>query len=76
MVIIMSTKIDKALYGTPKLHKSFTDVPPLHPIVSSISSFNYNPAKYLYKLLQLLQPKFHQCTVHKIRLLSSKKWRR
>ena len=40
------------LYGTPKLHKSFTNVPPLHPIVSSINSFNYVLAKYLCNLLQ------------------------
>ena len=40
------------LCGTPKLHKSFTNVPPLRPIVSSINSFNYNLAKYLCNLLQ------------------------
>ena len=40
------------LYGTPKLHKSFTNFPPLRPIVSSINSFNYNLAKYLCNLLQ------------------------
>ena len=40
------------LYGTPKFHKSFTNVPHLGLIVSSINSFNYNLAKYLCNLLQ------------------------
>ena len=47
------------LYGTPKLHKSFSDVPPLRPIVSSINSFNYNLAKYLSNLLQPHIPSEH-----------------
>ena len=47
------------LYGTPKLHKSFTNVPPLRPIVSSINSFNYNLAKYLSNLLQPKIPTIH-----------------
>ena len=47
------------LYGTPKLHKSFTNVPPLRPIVSSINSFNYNLAKYLCNLLQPKIPSIH-----------------
>ena len=47
------------LYGTPKLHKSFTNVPPLRPIVSSINSFNYNLAKYLCNLLQPKVPSIH-----------------
>ena len=47
------------LYGTPKLHKSFTIVPPLRPIVSSINSFNYDQAKYLCKLLQTKIPSIH-----------------
>ena len=47
------------LYGTPKLHKSFINVPPLRPIVSSINSFNYNLAKYLCNLLQPKIPSIH-----------------
>ena len=42
------------LHGTPKLHKSITNVPPLLPIVSSVNNFNYNLAKYLCNLLQYL----------------------
>ena len=47
------------LYGTLKLHKSFTNVSPLRPIVSSINSFNYNLAKYLSNLLQPKIPTIH-----------------
>ena len=47
------------LYGTPKLHKSFTNVPPLCFIVSSINSFNNNLAKYLCNLLQPKIPSIH-----------------
>ena len=47
------------LYGTPKLHKSFTNVPPLCPIVSSINSFNYDLGKYLCNLLQPKIPSIH-----------------
>ena len=46
------------LYGTPKLHKSFTNVP-LCPIVSCINSFNDNLAKYLCNLLQSKIPSIH-----------------
>ena len=39
-------------YGTPKLHKLFTNVPPLRHIISSINSFNYNLANNLCNILQ------------------------
>ena len=37
------------LYGTPKIHKTFLpgSLPPFQPIVSSISTYNYNLAQYL-----------------------------
>ena len=38
--------------GSCKLHKSFTNVPPLRSIVLPIKSFNYNLAKYICKLSQ------------------------
>ena len=53
---------------TPKLRKSFSDVPLVSPIVSSINIFDYNLAKYLNYCNQ----KFDHCTVHKVGLLSSK----
>ena len=41
------------LYGTPKMHKSFSSgsIPPLRPIVSSIDTYNYKLAQYLGSLL-------------------------
>ena len=41
------------LYGTPKIHKSFSSgsIPPLRPIVSSIDIYNYKLAQYLGSLL-------------------------
>lgn len=40
------------LYGNPKLHETFTDVPSLRPDVSFINSFNYKLDIYLSTLLQ------------------------
>ena len=37
----------------------FSNVPPVHPIVSSINSFNHNLAKYLCNLLQPKIPSIH-----------------
>ena len=44
------------IYGTPKMHKSSTSdsFPKLHPIVSSIGTFNYNLTHFLCNLLSLL----------------------
>ena len=39
------------IYGLPKTHKKFTNVPPFRPVVSSIGTFNYNLAQYLGSLL-------------------------
>ena len=47
------------LYGTPKLHNSFPNVPPLRPTVSSINGFNYNLSKYLCNLFQPKVPSIH-----------------
>ena len=46
------------IYGTPKTHKfsSSDSFPKLHPIVSSIGTFNYNPAHFLCDLLSPLVP--------------------
>ena len=46
------------IYGTSKMHKfSFSDsFPKLHPIVSSIGTFNYNFACFLCDLLSPLFP--------------------
>ena len=59
------------LYGTHKLYKSFTNAPLLRPIVSFINRFDYDPAKYLWKLLQRI-PSMH--VIHKI-LNSSNNWK-
>ena len=45
-------------YGA-KLHKPFTNFPPLRLVVSSINSFNYNLAKYFCNLLQPKIPSIH-----------------
>ena len=46
------------IYGTSKMHKfSCSDsFPKLHPIVSFIGNFNYNPAHFLCDLLSPLVP--------------------
>ena len=46
------------VYGTPKMHKfsSSDSFPKLHPIVSSIHTFNYNLARLLCNLLSPLVP--------------------
>ena len=43
-------------YGLSKIHKckSFEDIPPFRPIVSSIGCYNYNLAKYLSSVLRPL----------------------
>ena len=45
------------IYGTTKMHK----FPKLHPIVSSIDTFNYNFAHFLCDLLSPLVPQEHSC---------------
>ena len=51
------------IYGTPKTHKfsSSDSFPKLHPIVSSIGTFNYNPAHFLCDLLSPLVPNNYSC---------------
>ena len=46
------------IYGTPKMYKfsSSDSFPKLRPIVSSIGTFNYNLARFLYDLLSPLVP--------------------
>ena len=46
------------VYGTPKMHKfsSSDSFPKLHPIVSSIHTFDYNLARLLCNLLSPLVP--------------------
>ena len=52
------------IYGTPKMHKfsSSDSFPKLRPIVSSIGTFNYNLARFLYDLLSPLVPNDYSCT--------------
>ena len=51
------------IYGTPKMHKfsSSDSFPKLHPIVSSIGTFNYNLLCYLCDLLSPLVPNDYSC---------------
>ena len=51
------------IYGTPKMHKfsSSNSFPKLHPIVSSIGTFNYNLLCYLCDLLSPLVPNDYSC---------------
>ena len=51
------------IYGTPKMHKlsSSDSFPKLRPIVSSISTFNYNLARFLCDLLSPLVPNDYSC---------------
>ena len=46
------------IYGTPKMRKfsSSDSFPKLRPIVSSVGTFNYNLARFLYDLLSPLVP--------------------
>ena len=51
------------IYGTPKMHKfsSSDSFPKLHPIVSSIGTFNYNLACFLCDLRSSLVPDDYSC---------------
>ena len=51
------------IYGTPKMHKlsSSDSFPKIHPIVSSIGTFNYNLARFLCDLLSPLVPNDYSC---------------
>ena len=51
------------IYGTPKMHKftSNDSFPKLRPIVSSISTFNYNLACFLCDLLSRVVPNDYLC---------------
>ena len=49
--------------GTPKMHKFSSSVsfPKLCPVVSSINTFNYNIARFVYDLLSSLVPNDYSC---------------
>ena len=51
------------IYGTPKMHKlsSSDSFPKLRPIVSSISTFNHNLARFLCDLFSPLAPSDYSC---------------
>ena len=51
------------IYGTPKMHKfpSSDSFPTVHPIVSSIGTFNYNLTCFLCDLLSPLVPNDYSC---------------
>ena len=51
------------IHGTPKMHKfsSSDSFPKLHPIILSISTFNYNLACILCDLLSPLVPNDYSC---------------
>ena len=51
------------IYGTPKMHKfpSSDLFLRVRPIVSSIDTFNYNLARFLYNLLSPLAPNDYSC---------------
>ena len=53
----------ECVYGTAKMHKfsSSDTFPKFHPIVSSISTFNYNLALLLCDLFSPLVPDDHSC---------------
>ena len=58
-----SGSVPGCVYGTPKMHKFFTghSFPKLHPVVSSIGTFNYNLAHFHCDLLSLLVPNDYSC---------------
>ena len=51
------------IYGTPKMHKFFSNdsFPKLRPIGSSRGTFNYNLARFLCDLLSPLVPNDYSC---------------
>ena len=51
------------IYGTPKMHKfsSSDSFPRLHPIVSSMGTFNYNLPSFLCDLLSPLVSHYYSC---------------
>ena len=50
-----------AIYSLPKIHRNLFDSADfsLRPIISSISNYNYNVAKFLTELLDPVIPKKH-----------------
>ena len=51
------------IYAPPKVHKvsSIDTFPKLHPIVSSIETFNYNLVRFLCDILSPLVPNDYSC---------------
>ena len=51
------------IYGTPKMHKfsSSDKFPKISPIVSSVGTFNYDLARFLYDLLSPVAPDDYFC---------------
>ena len=58
-----SGSVPARIYGTSKIHKVFStdSFPKLRPVVSSISTFNYNLARFVYDLLSPLVPNDYSC---------------
>ena len=59
----LSGYVHALIYGTPKMHKfsSKDSFPKLRPIVSSIGTFNYNLARFLFDFLSPLVPNDYSC---------------
>ena len=58
MISLINVKLSFVLYGTPKIHKAFLTgaIPSFQPIVSSISTYDYNLEQYLGSLLSPHRP--------------------
>ena len=61
--LYLSGSAPARIYGTPKMHKfsSSDSFPRLHPIVSSIGTFNYELARSLCDLFSSLVPNDYSC---------------
>ena len=59
----MSGSAPARIYGTPKIYSFFSgdSFPKLHPIFTSIGTFNYNVASSLFGLLSPLVPNDYTC---------------
>ena len=62
-IYLKNTKIGRA-HGSAKVHKEYTRIPPLRPIVDTIGSTHYGVGKYISRLL-------HPLTLNKYHLKDS-----
>ena len=61
-IIYPTGSVPAQIYGLPKMHEKYTNLPAFRPIVSSLETFNYNCHFFLGNLLLDVVPNEHSCT--------------